>query len=137
MIDQTDMEIIKLLTQNSRMQWQDIGEKVHLTGQAVKNRVDRLEKLGVIEGYTVKLNQDKLGMEIKAFVTVFMKTTDHASFKKYLMQSDLINEAYRISGEGCYLLQVNTTSQKELLTFLDGVLKYGNYRVNLSIDKIK
>lgn len=137
MIDQTDMEIIKLLTQNSRMQWQDIGEKVHLTGQAVKNRVDRLEKLGVIDGYTVKINQDKLGMEIKAFVTVFMKTTDHAAFKKHLMQADLITEAYRISGEGCYLLQVNTTSQKELITFLDGILKFGNYRVNLSIDKIK
>ena len=58
MLDQTDMEIIKLLTQNSRMQWLDIGEIVHLTGQAVKNRVDRLEKLGIIEGYRVKLNSN-------------------------------------------------------------------------------
>jgi Lrp/AsnC family leucine-responsive transcriptional regulator len=137
MIDQTDMEIIKLLTQNSRMQWQEIGEVVHLTGQAVKNRVDRLEKLGVIEGYTVRLNIGKLGMEVEAFVTVFMKTTDHAAFQKYLKQSDLITEAHRISGEGCYLLKVHATGQKEIIAFLDEILKYGNYKVNLSIDKIK
>lgn len=52
MLDQTDLKILELLLSNSRMQWQEIGEQVHLTGQAVKNRIDRMEKLGVIEGYT-------------------------------------------------------------------------------------
>lgn len=137
MVDQTDIEIIKLLAQNSRMQWQEIGEIVHLTGQAVKNRINRLEKLGVIEGYTVKVNSGKLGMEVTAFVTVFMKTTEHAAFQKYLRQSDLIIEANRISGEGCYLLKILTSSQQELIAFLDSILKYGNYKVNLSIDTIK
>ncbi|WP_010246445.1 Lrp/AsnC family transcriptional regulator [Acetivibrio cellulolyticus] len=137
MIDQTDLEIIKMLTQNSRKQWQDIGEIVHLTGQAVKNRVNRLEKLGVIEGYTVNINSKKLGLEVTAFITIFMKTTDHMSFQQYLKQSDLVTEANRISGEGCYLLKVQTTSQEDLISFLDGILKFGNYKVNMSIDRIK
>ncbi len=137
MVDRTDMEIIKLLTENSRMQWQEIGEAVHLTGQAVKNRINRLEKLGVIEGYTVRISPSKAGMEVTAFVTVFMKTTDHAAFRKYIKESDCVYEAHRISGEGCYLLKVHTTGQHELIDFLDGILKYGNYRVNLSIDNLK
>ncbi len=137
MIDQTDIEIIKILTQNSRMQWREIGERVHLTGQAVKNRINRLENLGVIEGYTVKINSAKLGIEVTAFVTVYMRTTEHLAFQKYLRENDLIFGAHRISGEGCYLLKVHTSNQQELIDFLDSILLYGNYKVSLSIDKLK
>lgn len=137
MLDPTDLEIIKLLSQNSRMQWREIGEVVHLTGQAVKNRIDRLESLGIIEGYTVRINHEKLGSSLIAFVTIFMKTTDHLSFGKFLKESDMVIEAHRISGEGCYMLKVHSSCQQQLTDFLDGILKYGNYRVNLSINTIK
>ena len=84
MLDQTDLQILNLLTKNSRMQWQEIGEEVHLTGQAVRNRINKMEKLGVIEGYTIKINSKMIGKELTAFVTIFMKTTDHGSFQKYI-----------------------------------------------------
>lgn len=137
MLDQTDIKILKLLSINSRAQWQEIGEQVHLTGQAVKNRINRMEKLGVIECYTIKINQLKAGKEITAFVTVFMKTTDHISFQKFIIENEAIVEANRISGEGCYLMKVLAASQKELVTLLDKILEFGNYKVNLSIENIK
>lgn len=137
MLDETDIKILKLLAQNSRRQWQEIGEEVHLTGQAVRNRINRLEKLGVIEGYTIKVNSEKLGKEIVAFITVFMKTTDHAAFQKYINNNTLITEANRISGEGCYMLKVAAANQEELVALLDEILQYGNYKVNLSIGIIK
>lgn len=137
MLDQTDLQILNLLTKNSRMQWQEIGEEVHLTGQAVRNRINRMEKLGVIKEYTIKINSEMTGKELTAFVTIFMKTTDHASFKKYIQNNTLISEANRISGEGCYLLKVTASSQEEIVELLDEVLEYGNYKLNLSIENIK
>lgn len=137
MLDQTDMQILNLLTKNSRMQWQEIGEEVHLTGQAVRNRINKMEKLGVIQGYTIKINSKMIGKELIAFVTIFMKTTDHGSFQKYIQNNPLISEANRISGEGCYLIKVIASTQEELVGILDEILKYGNYKVNLSIENIK
>jgi Lrp/AsnC family leucine-responsive transcriptional regulator len=137
MIDQTDNEIIRLLSENSRMQWQEIGERVHLTGQAVRNRISRLEKLGIIEGYTVRLDYEKLGICVTAYVTLFMKTTDHAAFKKYIAGNPLVKDAHRISGEGCYILKVEAADRQSLNDFLDEILEFGNYRLNMSIDKIK
>ncbi|GKX65863.1 Lrp/AsnC family transcriptional regulator [Inconstantimicrobium mannanitabidum] len=137
MIDQTDIEILNLLTINSRMQWQEIGEEVHLTGQGVKNRINRMEKLGVIEAYTLKINFDKIGRGVTAFITVFMKTTDHAAFQRYIRTNPLIVEGNRISGEGCYMLKVIASNQKEILALLDEILQYGNYKINLSIENIK
>lgn len=137
MIDETDIQILNLLTKNSRMQWQEIGEQVHLTGQAVRNRIVRMEKLGVIDGYTLKINFSKIGKGITAFVTVFMKTTDHVAFKRFICSNSIIVEANRISGEGCYMLKVIASTQDEIVELLDGILQYGNYRINLSIENIK
>lgn len=137
MLDQTDLQILNLLKKNSRMQWREIGEKVHMTGQAVKNRIDKMEKLQVIKGYTVKVNSDLEGKKLISFVTVFMKTTNHAAFKKYVENNDLIVEANRISGEGCYLLKLKADTKEEVVSFLDEILKYGNYKINSSIEVIK
>ncbi len=137
MLDQTDLQIIAVLTKNARLQWREIGERVHLTGQAVANRIHRLEALGVIKHYTVALDQQKLSKTVIAYVTVFMKTTDHSSFHRFITAQDGIVAADRISGEGCYLLKVVVASNDELNDFLDRLLQYGNYRVNLSIGTLK
>ena len=137
MLDATDKQIMELLAANARMQWQEIGDRVHLTGQAVRNRISRLERLGVLEGYTVKVNAAQLGLAVTAYVTVFMKTTDHRRFGQFVRQSSLVREADRISGEGCYLLKVQTVDQKALVAFLDELLAFGNYRVNLSMERVK
>ncbi len=137
MLDKTDFEILSLLKKNSRIQWREIGELVHLTGQSVANRIRKMEEIGVIQGYTVKLDQSKLGKALIAFITIFMKTTDHPSFQTFIKEKPEILEANRISGDGCYLLKVNVSNEEDLMNLLDEILKYGNYRVNISIGKIK
>lgn len=137
MLDQTDFEILSLLKKNSRIQWREIGELVHLTGQSVANRIRKMEELGVIQGYTVKLDQSKLGKTLIAFIIIFMKTTNHLSFQTFIKEKSEILEANRISGDGCYLLKVNVSNEEGLMNLLDEILKYGNYRVNISIGKIK
>ncbi|MDD4600196.1 HTH-type transcriptional regulator LrpC [bioreactor metagenome] len=137
MLDNTDLKILKLLKVNCKMQLRDIGEVVHLTGQAVSNRISRMEDLGVIKGYSVLLDDNLLGKTITAYITIFMKTTNHRAFHVFLNDNESVVEASRISGEGCYLLKIQVNSQEDLNCFLDSVLEYGNYRANISIGKIK
>lgn len=135
-MDHIDLRILELLKENSRKQWKEIGESIHMTGQAVGNRIHRMEEDGVIEKYTIVMNEMKLGKSIQAFITVFMKTTNHTEFQQFLKNHLNVSEAHRVSGEGCYFLKVSLSSQEELNKVLDEILKYGNYRVNLSIGKI-
>lgn len=137
MTDQTDREILECLKKNSRMQWQEIGKIVHLTGQAVASRIRHMQDDGIIEAFTINLNYEKLCRPISAFITVFMNSSNHNNFQHFLLDSSAILEAYRVSGEGCYWLKVNAANQKELNEILDTILLYGNYKVNLSIGKLK
>ncbi|MCP1136199.1 Lrp/AsnC family transcriptional regulator [Paenibacillus polysaccharolyticus] len=137
MLDEIDLKILDLLKRNSRMLWKDIGQEIHMTGQSVGNRIRRLEDLGVIEQYTITTNKSKLGLPITAFITVFVETTNHKEFLKFFMSEEAITEGHRISGDGCFLLTAHLTSNDELDTLLARLLEHGNYRVNLSIGKLK
>jgi Lrp/AsnC family transcriptional regulator, leucine-responsive regulatory protein len=137
LLDTTDKAIIDIIKNNSRIQWREIGEMVHLTGQAVGNRIRRMEEMGLIKGYTVDLDYSKLGQPLTAFVTVFMKSTNHMGFQKFLSEKATIVRADRISGDGCYLLEFRVASHEELTEILNQILEFGNYRVDLSIGKVK
>lgn len=137
LLDDIDFQIIRLLTENSRIQWKEIGKLIHMTGQAVGNRIKKLEDGGVIKAYSIILDEMKLGLSYTAFVTVFMKTTNHSSFASFINERKEVSEAHRISGEGCYLLKVKVESQEQLNDFLNKILTFGNYRLNLSIQVIK
>ena len=55
-IDKTDHEILSILHKEARISMTELGKRVHLTSQAVKNRLDRLTDLGVVQHYTVNVN---------------------------------------------------------------------------------
>lgn len=66
-LDPTDQEILDLLRQDARRTFADIGGRVGLSAPAVKRRVDRLERLGVILGYTTVVDHAKVGRPLEAF----------------------------------------------------------------------
>jgi Lrp/AsnC family transcriptional regulator, leucine-responsive regulatory protein len=137
MLDNTDREIINCLQKNARMQWKQIGEKIHMTGPAVANRIQRLEKKGIIEGYTVKINEKLLGEAYCFFITVAMKDYAHTKFKEFIQTREEIKEAHRISGEPCFILKVQLSDQEDLAKLLDEILVYGHYQINTSIGQCK
>lgn len=136
-MDQTDLQIIGLLKENSRLQWKEIGDTIHMTGQGVAARIRRMEDMGIIKKYTLKVNEEELGFKITGFVTVYMSSSDHKSFESFVNSQEGVTEAHKISGNGCYILKVVMRDSKELDQFLNLLLKYGNYALSLSVNRTK
>lgn len=65
-IDKTDHEILSILHKETRISMTELGKRVHLTSQAVKNRLDRLTDLGVVHHYTVNVNCPIYGYKVSA-----------------------------------------------------------------------
>jgi Lrp/AsnC family leucine-responsive transcriptional regulator len=66
-LDPTDLAILDLLRRDARRTFGDIGARVGLSAPAVTRRVARLERAGIILGYTTRLNHAKLGRPLEAF----------------------------------------------------------------------
>ncbi|MGP4040943.1 Lrp/AsnC family transcriptional regulator [Gracilibacillus sp. D59] len=136
MLDSTDMRILEELSNNSRITMKELGEKSHLTGQAAADRVAKLEDNGVVEGYTIKVNQVKLGYFVHAFITVITESISHQPYLSFIKTQEqyMINN-YKISGEGCYLLECKFPSHEVLDRFLEDLNKHANYKLSIVIKK--
>lgn len=135
-LDNIDFQILRLLSENARIQRKDLGEQIHMTGQAVGNRIKKLEESGVIKAYSLIVDEMKLGYSYTAFVIIYMKTSNHDSFIRFANDQNEIVEAHRVSGDGCYHLKVKVNSQEQLNLLLNKILDYGNYTLYLSIKEI-
>ncbi|MDN4494415.1 Lrp/AsnC family transcriptional regulator [Ureibacillus aquaedulcis] len=136
-LDNIDFQILRILSENSRIQWKDLGEQIHMTGQAVGNRIKKLEDSGVIKAYSLIIDEMKLGLSYTAFIIIYMKTANHDSFRSFINHQNEVVEAHRVSGEGCYHLKIKVNSQEQLNLLLNKILEYGNYTLYLSIQEVK
>lgn len=136
-LDNIDFQILRLLSENSRIQWKDLGEQIHMTGQAVGNRIKKMEDCGVIKAYSLIVDEMKIGLTFTAFVIIYMKTRKHDVFIRFVNEQKEVVEAHRVSGEGCYHLTIKVSSQEQLNLFLNRILEYGNYSLYLSIQEVK
>lgn len=66
-LDDIDREILALLHENARRTVADIAGRVNLSPAPVKRRIDQLEASGVIKGYTVVVDHERLGDRLEAF----------------------------------------------------------------------
>ena len=71
-LDDVDRELLAAMERNSRRTLADLGAQVGLSAPAVKRRIDRLERLDVITGYTAVIDHDKLGWSLEAFTEIRM-----------------------------------------------------------------
>jgi Lrp/AsnC family transcriptional regulator, leucine-responsive regulatory protein len=136
MLDHTDRHILDELAKNSRITMKELGEKVHLTGQATSARVAKLEDSGIIEGYTITINQIKLGYVVHAMINIFTKSTHHEPYLTFIKtQQPYVINNYKISGDSCYLLECKFPSNAVLDEFLVSLNKYVNYKLSIIINK--
>ncbi|MDQ0970489.1 Lrp/AsnC family leucine-responsive transcriptional regulator [Neobacillus niacini] len=136
MLDNTDMNILKELTKNSRITMKELGEKIHLTGPATSARVAKLEDNGVIEGYTIKVNQEKMGCLVHAIIHIYTKNTNHQPYLSFIKEQDqfVINN-YKVSGDSCYLLECKFPGNEILNEFVTGLSNLVNYKLSIVINK--
>ncbi|MDQ0049525.1 Lrp/AsnC family transcriptional regulator [Paenibacillus polymyxa] len=136
-MDNTDKLILAELSRNSRISMKELGEKVHLTGQAVASRVAKLEDNGVIKGYTINVNQFKLGCFMHAFITIYTNTLNHQPFLTFIKtQEQYVLNNYKISGDGCYLLECRFPSNEHIDQFLNRLNEHANYKISVVITPI-
>ncbi len=131
MADPVNEKILELLRNDARLSWAEIGQQVHLTGQAVSLRVRTLEEQGVISGYTIR--EDSAN---RHFVTMFMNSPNFTGFEEALQTKPWVESAYKTAGEGCYELSVRCEASA-LEEHLSELLTFGHYRVSQVLRRVK
>ena len=94
-LDDTDRQIIRLLLEDGRRAYSEIGTAVDLSGPAVSDRVDRLRERGIVRGFSVDIDRSVLreGPSVLAEVTVSPAAAEGVA--ETLRDVDAIDHVYR------------------------------------------
>ena len=108
-VDETDKRILEQLQRNGRLTNLEVAEKIGLSPSPCLRRLRRLEQRGVIEGYSVKINRKKLGLDLTAFILLKLERYSEADPQVYRDRFTAMPEVvacHVISGTHDFLLQV-------------------------------
>jgi DNA-binding Lrp family transcriptional regulator len=123
-MDEIDRKIVALLRKNARRSFKDIGDRVHLSAPAIKRRVDRLEREGVIRGYTATIDPAAFGMHAEAFVDLFCDgRLPGEAIKRAVEREPGVVSAHTVAGEASAMLHVMAQDTRDLELALERIRK--------------
>lgn len=76
-IDNTDLQILALLSEDAKMPYTEIAKKVFVSGGTVHVRMRKLEDMGIVQGATLKIDYSKLGYDITAFLGIYLEKSSY------------------------------------------------------------
>ncbi len=107
------------------MRWSHLARRINLSASACQRRVEALVAEGVIENFTVNLDEKALGHRVKAFVEVSVdrQSTDLAQeFRRKVVEHPQVQACHMVSGTIDFMLEVVAPDLESFGRFIDGEL---------------
>ena len=123
-IDDLDRRLIALVQADSSLSYAELGRHVGLSVSAVNERVRKLERAGIIRGYSALVDPKAVGLDLCAFVHVtFAQAGDETTFRERVMARDAIMECHHVAGDDGYLMKVRTPDAAALEALIGELLR--------------
>jgi Lrp/AsnC family transcriptional regulator, leucine-responsive regulatory protein len=137
-LDTIDCAILNELQHNGRITNAELAELVHLSPPATHARVKRLEKLGVIAGYSANIDRQLTGYDCLCFISVSLELHQPDKLKLFfeaVKELPQVLECHHLTGESDYLLKVVIRNNREMEDFISNTLipMPGMSRVHTSV----
>lgn len=134
-MDAIDLKIIKMLRRNAREAFATIGKSVELSAPAIGKRVKQLEEKGIILGYSLKVNEEKLGVTTKAYIIlkIHQSSTVKTAYNQ-IVHLEEVQRCDRITGEDSLCILGYFKNNKDLVTFIERISQYGVPNTNMILE---
>lgn len=113
-LDALDQKIVRLLIENARISYSDIGQEVGISRVAVKARIQALEQRGIIEEYTTIINPQKISGAVSCYFEIETLPDTLAEVTETLKENEAITQVYRMTGKNKLHVHAVAASNEEM-----------------------
>jgi Lrp/AsnC family transcriptional regulator, leucine-responsive regulatory protein len=124
-IDETNRRILKELQEDGRLSVAELGRRVGLSSPAVAERLQRLERDGVIAGYRAEVDPRAVGLSLSAVIRVRPAPGQLENVAELAKRTPEIVECRRITGEDCYIATAHVRDVEHLEEVIDHFVALG------------
>lgn len=130
-LDGADQQILTALAGNARISMTDLGRLIGMSAQSTADRARRLEDLGIVSGYTAKLDNAALGLALGAYIRIRPAMGELPRVAALLADIPEIVECDRVTGDDCFIAKVFVARIEDLERVIDRLLPFA--QTNTSI----
>lgn len=117
--DKIDLKLISILQDDARTPFLEIARRLDVSGGTIHVRLAKLEEAGVIDGYTLKVNEKRVGLDVCCLVGVTLKSTsEYQNVLKQLKKMKEVVDAWYTTGSYSLMLRVYSESMETFHLFL-------------------
>ena len=113
-MDDIDKKIIKVLEDDARTSLRKISELVDVSLGTVSNRVKRMEKNGIIRGYSVILDPDKIGWELNVVIGLRIQKGRLIEIQERIAKDSRVHGVYDVTGDFDSMVIAKAKNRKDL-----------------------
>ncbi|WP_407855526.1 Lrp/AsnC family transcriptional regulator [Enterococcus hailinensis] len=135
MIDQTDLAILKALSNDSRIKIKALSKEVALSEPSVKTRIEKMIDNGIITSFSIEIDYSKLGYTIPLYIQISDLTITNRHFLKIVEQLPEITAISSVTGEINYLLKAQVQTVKDMETLLSILIQYGKVATSIVLEE--
>lgn len=122
-VDDVDLNIIRLLQEDSRKSFNKIAERLGIAVGTAYNRVKNLEERGILKGYTIILDPTKLGYGLTALILIQAEGRYLPEVENELANLDEVISIYDITGDYDVAVVARFMNRAALNNFIKSTLK--------------
>lgn len=123
-IDSVDRKILEILQEDARTPFIEVARKLIVSGGTIHQRVDRMKKLGIIEGSKIQINYQKLGYDVSVFLGIHLNNSrDLNAVIEELKSHNEVVEVHYTTGNYALLVKVQTKTIQDFHHFLANKLQ--------------
>jgi Lrp/AsnC family transcriptional regulator, leucine-responsive regulatory protein len=126
LLDEVNRNLLAELQADPRITMSALARRVGMSAPAVTERVQRMERAGVITGYRLEVDPAALGLPVSAFVRIRPTPGQLPKIAALAKRLPQISECHRVTGEDCFLLKVHAPTIEDLEETPDGFVVHGN-----------
>lgn len=135
MIDQTDLAILKVLSNDSRIKIKALSKEVALSEPSVKTRIEKMIDNDIITSFSIEIDYSKLGYTIPLYIQISDLTITNTHFLKIVEQLPEITAISSVTGETNYLLKAQVQTVKDMETLLSILIQYGKVATSIVLEE--
>ena len=143
-LDKIDLKILKILQENAKITNLQLSAEIGLSPAPTLERVKKLENSKLIKGYYTEVNEEALGVGIKAIIQITLTRQIEnaiANFKKEINKIPEIMECYQVTGSADYILIVMLKDIRDfemlISTRLSKMEEIGQMQTMMILSKVK
>ncbi|HKL75935.1 MAG TPA: Lrp/AsnC family transcriptional regulator [Halanaerobiales bacterium] len=117
-MDEVDKQILRVLEDNGRMSYAELGRRLDLTRVSIRERIVKLQKKGIIEKFTVVINPEKVDKKLSAFFEIDVEPNHLDEVANELAKEERVYSLYLMTGASTLHMHSLLKNQDELEDFL-------------------